>query len=131
MEDTGERRTEKRLNYCWPVWFAENFDDVLIQGQMADVSSRGAAFTCYADETCPYPGQYITARFSVPCYGPDESFDMANFTRSGRISRVDSLNPFLRRIAIEFAQPLPFRPGEQSEKKTEQVALETLQTTAV
>jgi hypothetical protein len=111
--DNCERRTEQRLRYYWPVWFAENPDHALSQGQMVDISSRGAAFTCYADEGCPYPGQYITARFSVPQYGPDDSFDMANFTRSGHVCRVDQVNPFLRRIAVQFAEPLPFKPGEQ------------------
>jgi len=81
---------------------------------MVDVSSAGAAFTCHADEGCPYPGQHLTARFSVPCFGLDESFDMANFIRSGRICRVDNVNDFLCRVAIQFAEPLPFKPGEQA-----------------
>ncbi len=94
MDKTDERRTEQRLRYYWPVWFAENFDDTLAQGQMVDVSSRGAAFTCYSHDGCPYPGQNITARFSVPHYGPDDSFDMANFTRSAHVCRVENVNSF-------------------------------------
>ena len=39
MENTLERRREKRLRYNWPVWFAEDFNAVLSQGQMVDVSS--------------------------------------------------------------------------------------------
>jgi hypothetical protein len=109
-----ERRTEQRLRYYWPIWFAEDPNDILAQGQMVDVSSRGAAFTCYANDGCPYPGQHITARFSVPRYGPDDSFDMANFTRSAHVCRVDNVNSFLRRIAVQFAEPLPFKPGEQN-----------------
>lgn len=89
---------------------------------MADISSKGAAFTCYADETCPSPGQYITARFSVPHYQPEEAFDMADFTRSGHICRVDSVNNYLRRVAIQFAEPLPFKPGEQAEAEAESAA---------
>lgn len=81
---------------------------------MVDISSRAAAFTCYADESCPYLGQQITARFSVPRYGADDSFDMEDFTRAGHVCRIDSVNSFLRRIALQFADPLPFRPGEQS-----------------
>ena len=69
MDKTDERRTEQRLRYYWPIWYAENFDETLAQGQMVDISSRGAAFTCYANNDCPYPGQHITARFSVPQYG--------------------------------------------------------------
>ena len=78
MEDNSERRTEQRLRYYWPVWFAENPDHHLTQGQMVDVSSRGAAFTCYADQECPHIGQHITTRFSVPRYGCDESFDITD-----------------------------------------------------
>ena len=114
MDTESERRTEQRLRYYWPVWFAEDFGDALSQGQMVDVSSRGAAFTCHANDGCPYPGQHITARFSVPHYGPDESFDMANFTRSAHVCRVENVNSFLRRIAVQFAAPLPFKPGEQN-----------------
>jgi hypothetical protein len=113
MDENSERRREPRLRYHWPVWFAEDFDETLAQGQMVDVSSTGAAFTCYADEQCPYPGQHVTARFSVPCFASDESFDMANFVRPGRICRVDDVSSFLRRVAIQFAEPLSFKPGEQ------------------
>jgi hypothetical protein len=83
------------------------------QGQMVDVSSTGASFTCYADYHCPYIGQEITARFSVPKYGWDESFDMADFTRSAHVCRIDNINPFMRRIAVQFSSPLSFKPGEQ------------------
>ena len=65
MEDYSERRSEQRLRYYWPIWFAENFDGTLTQGQMVDVSSKGAAFTCYADNDCPYPGQHMMTRFSI------------------------------------------------------------------
>ena len=119
MGDTSDRRTEQRLRYYWPIWFAEDFDEELSQGQMIDISSRAAAFTCHADGSCPYIGQDITARFSVPRYGPDDCFDMANFDRSGQISRIDEVNNFLRRVVVQFAEPLPFRPGEQAESGNE------------
>jgi hypothetical protein len=113
MGKNNERRKEQRLRYHWPIWFAENFNDALSQGQMVDISSAAAAFTCHADENWPYIGQRITTRFSVPRFWEGEAFDMASFTRSARICRVDDANGFLRRIAIQFAEPLPFRPGEQ------------------
>ncbi len=113
MNIANERRSEKRLHYYWPIWFAEDVNDELAQGQMLDVCSEGAAFTCYDDGSCPYQGQTITARFSVPQFGRDDSFDMANFTRPAQVSRVDVVNDFVRRVAIQFAQPLPFKPGEQ------------------
>jgi hypothetical protein len=114
MMKSSERRTERRLAYHWAIWFAEDFGGELAQGQMADLSSRAAAFTCYADERCPFPGQYLTARFSIPRYGPDESFDMVDFIRSGHVCRVDGVNHALRRIVLQFAEPLPFHPGEQT-----------------
>jgi len=116
MNTTGEHRIERRLCYNWPVWFAEDFNGELSQGQMTDLSSRGAAFTCYADERCPRPGQHVTARFSIPQYGPDDSFNVVDFVRSGHVCRVDGVNNALRRIAIQFSEPLPFRPGEQSSR---------------
>jgi hypothetical protein len=118
MSDGQNRRREERLRYHWPIWFAEDFAGDLTQGQMADVSSGGAAFTYYSDGPCLRPGQQVTARFSVPRYGNDDSFDMVDFVRSGSVCRVESVNDVLRRAAICFAEPLPFRPGEQDEKET-------------
>jgi len=117
MAEFDERRREQRLRYHWPVWFAEDFGGELTQGQMVDVSSGGAAFTCYADHGCPYPGQEITARFSIPRFEEGEAFDMASYMRSGRVCRVDELNPFLRRVAVQFAEALPFKPGEQTDSE--------------
>jgi hypothetical protein len=125
MDENRDRRTEQRLRYYWPIWYAENVDYTLSQGQMVDICSKGAAFTCYAHEDCPYPGQHITARFSVPRYGDDGSFDMANFTRWGYVCRVDNVNSFLRRVAVQFGDPLPFKPGEQAYSQS--VAAQTLE----
>ncbi len=119
MDINNERRREQRLRYHWPVWFAEDFNESLSQGQMVDVSSAGAAFTCHADEHCPYVGQHLTTRFSVPRFWPGEAFDMANFTRSGRICRVDDVNQLSRRVAMQFAEPLPFKPGEQANSESD------------
>ena len=116
MDTTTERRSEQRLRYHWPIWFAEDFNRELSQGQMADISSTAAAFTCHADNSHPYPGQHLTARFSVPQYGPNDSFDLADFTRFGHIYRVDHVNNYISRVVIRFAEPLTFKPGEQSHR---------------
>ena len=117
-KQTAERRREKRLNYHWPVWFAEDFGDVLSQGQMFDLSSGGVAFTCYSD-TCPSKGQYITTRFSIPRYGEDNSFDLENCIRSGFVCRIEDVNPYMKKVALQFAEPLNFKPGEQEEKESD------------
>ena len=123
MAETEERRREKRLQYNWPVWFAANFDGELSQGQMMDISSGGAAFTCYSDR-CPHGEQKITTRFSVPLYDEENSFDLENFIRDGRICRIDEISPYIRKVAIQFAEPLPFKPAEmdsmlESDKQAE------------
>ena len=120
MESNSERRTERRLRYHWPIWYAEDFNDVLFQGQLVDISSSGAAFTCGADDSCPFEGQQITARFSIPCFGPDKSFDMSSYTRTASVCRIDTMNSFVRRVALQFAEPLPFRPGEQERNEADQ-----------
>lgn len=114
---TAENRGESRLRYNWPIWFAENYDDILSQGQMVDICSGGAAFTCYADK-CPYVGQEVTTRFSVPSHGVDDPFAMENFVKNGSICRIDEISPHVRRVAVQFAEPLPFKPGEISEDDT-------------
>lgn len=116
MNQQQERRHESRFRYHWPVWFSPepHYGDVA-QGQMVDITSRAAAFTCYADHQCPYPSQHLATRFSVPRYEMDGSFDMADFVRTGHVHRVDSLSDHLRRIVIHFHDPLPFCPGEQDE----------------
>ena len=116
MEENNDRRREQRLRYYWPIWFAEDVNSTLLQGQMVDISSRAAAFTCYASDGCPNYGQHLTARFSVPRYGSEGSFDMANFTRSGYVYRIDNVNSYLRRVVVQFTEPLPFKPGEQEAK---------------
>jgi len=118
MDTNSERRREQRLRYHWPVWFAEDFNESLSQGQMVDVCSTAAAFTYRKDEHYPYIGQHLTARFSIPRFQPGEAFDMANFTRSGRICRVDDINSFCRRVVVQFASPLPFKPGEQADSES-------------
>ena len=112
---SDERRIEQRLRYHWPIWFAEDFNETLVQGQIVDISSSGAAFTCHNDDTCPYDGQEVTARFSIPRFADDDAFDMASFTRVGKVCRVEDSGKFLRRVAIQFADPLPFKPGEQAD----------------
>jgi hypothetical protein len=119
MDSKRERRIERRLCYQWPIWFVEDFDEILSQGQMVDISSVSASFTCRADVNCPYLGQRVTSRFSVPRFGSDESFEMASFTRTGSVCRVDEVSAFLRRIAVQFAEPLPFRPGEQAASESD------------
>jgi len=78
---------------------------------MFDISSESATFTCYNDK-CPAEGDFITTRFCVPKYGSDDSFDMEHFVRRGRVFRIDNMSAFVRKVALEFSEKLPFKPGE-------------------
>jgi hypothetical protein len=98
-------------------------------GRTIDVSSEGMAFICHADKNCPQPGQEITARFSVPRFGPEGRVNQVVFTQDGRACRVDEVNSLLRRVAIQFAKPLFFKPGEQG--ISDSVAQEKLEAVSV
>ena len=125
MSSPDDRRTEKRLKYNWPVWFADDFNDSLCQGQMVDICSSGGAFTCYADR-CPKLGQKLSARFSVPRFGEDNSFELENFIRDAYVSRVDEVSAFVRRVAVKFSDPLDFKPGEMTDDTEALAADDTL-----
>jgi len=49
---------------------------------------------------------------------------MANFIRHGKICRVEELSPFVRRVAVQFADPLPFKPAD-SEKMDNVMAVDS------
>jgi hypothetical protein len=108
MDKTKERRREARLRYQLPVWFAEDFDKTVSQGVMVDISNSGMAFTCRADENCPYIGQQLKTRFTIPCSGTNDSSDMKSFTRIGHVCRVDKITDDRCRVAIQFDEAPPF-----------------------
>jgi len=116
----NDRRSEQRLPYCYPVWFAKDpdkpfkdFKKTFSQGRMVDVSSCGMAFTCNAYENRLSPGIKLTSRFSVPRVNPDNSLDTISFNRIGHICRIERINSVLDRVAVSFNESLPFRPAEQ------------------
>lgn len=108
MDKTRERRRGERLHYQLPVWFAEDFNETVSQGVMVDISSRGMALSCNANENCPYQGQQLTTRFSIPRFGTRDCSNMKSFTRTGRVCRVDNISSNLCRVAIQFDEPPPF-----------------------
>jgi len=110
-----------RLHCPWLVQFAKNVKEMLSQGRMVDVSSGGLAFICYANKSCPTLGKLITLRFSVPRFDSDKCFDTESYNRIGRVCRVYEENNYLRRIAVQFAKPLPFKPGEQPISKHDRI----------
>lgn len=115
MDKGNYKRTETRLNHQWPVWFAEDFKETVSEGLMVDVSSGGLAFRCDAGENCPRVGQEIITRFSIPRSAEaDDRSAMTSLTRTGRVLRVEQVNPFLRQVAIQFHEPLSLKPGEQA-----------------
>jgi len=113
MGKAREQRAEKRLRYRWHARFASNPRQKPLSGQMIDVSSNGMAILYHADENCPGPNQSITTNFGVPYFDSGDSFDTVYFNRVGRVCRIDNLTSKVNRIAIQFAEPLFFKPGEQ------------------
>ncbi len=114
MENTDERRAEQRLRYRWPVRFAGSTTEKHLSGQMFDVCSRGMAFLCHPDQSSIHQGQQVTADFGIPHFDSNNSLDAVFFSRIGRVCRIDNLSEQVCRIAIQFAEPLFFKPGEQN-----------------
>jgi hypothetical protein len=114
MEKAKEQRAEKRLRYRWHARFALKPKQKPLSGQMVDVSSKGMALLYHNDENCPHPNQSITTNFGVPYFDSGDSFDTVFFNRTGRVCRIDNLTSKVNRIAIQFAEPLFFKPGEQN-----------------
>ena len=110
MTETIERRKEKRLYCRWPIWCAEGFGKTLYHGEMLNISSEGVAFTCQIDKNFPQPGQQLTIQFSVPRLGSEDASDMTIFTRISRVRRIDAMDKTLNSIAVQFDEPLPFKP---------------------
>ncbi len=123
MTGFNERRNEARLRYHWPVWFTQEHHDDVDQGQMVDVSSVAAAFTCPNTYQGPYPYQQIKTRFSIPLIGPDDSFEMRDFIRDATVKRVEQISHNLHRVVVAFHEPLPVRPGEQETHEVEMMAV--------
>ena len=113
MDEMKNKRIEERLSYKWPVIFAEDFTESVSEGVMIDISSGGLAFICRTDD-CPKLGQQLAARFSIPRADEDELSTMTSFTRICRVLRIEKINASLRRIAIQFDEPLTLKPCEQA-----------------
>jgi hypothetical protein len=119
MGTVKEQRSEKRLRYRWHARFASNPKQKPLSGQMVDISSKGMALLYHNDDSCPGQDQLITTNFGVPHFGSGGSFDTVFFNRVGRVCRIDNLTGKVNRIAIQFAEPLFFKPGEQDISDTD------------
>jgi hypothetical protein len=118
-----ERRREERLKIAGSVYFDTDKKEKTLQGQMVDVSSGGMAFMCLNKPSCTEPGRQITARFTVPFFTPDGIFARRKFTRKAKICRSGAAGNNLRQVAVQFAEPLPFKPAEQSQPTDTNITL--------
>lgn len=125
--DTGgdfrERRREPRLKLNGNIWINQEGNDSALQGQLVDISSGGMAFTCYNKKGIPDCGQQITARFSVPFFTAQGDVESRRFTRTAKVCRIGSANSYLKRVAVQFAEPLPFKPAEQNQLSDAEVTV--------
>ncbi|MBN1786770.1 MAG: PilZ domain-containing protein [Sedimentisphaerales bacterium] len=112
--DFKERRREERLKLTGPLWFTPQGRDSALQGQLVDVSSGGMAFNCYKNG-CPATGNQITARFTVPWFSPQGNVQNRKFTRTAKVCRIGGGDSQLKRVAVQFDEPLPFKPAEQNQ----------------
>lgn len=122
-EKAKGQRAEQRLRYRWHVRFARSVNGKISPGQIVDVSSRGLAMLCHADKHCPRQNHLVSIDFAVPHFGLTDALDIVFSKRIGRVCRVDNLSNMVNRIAVQFAEPLFFKPGEQniSESDAQQI----------
>ncbi len=116
LKQTGfhERRREQRLYYRRPMWYFHTLNKIRHKGRMVDISSNGMGFTCSITAQNPLAArQTISTRLDVPLFGKDGNYDMVRFDRDGQICRVEKVNNSTHRVALQFSQPLPFKPAEQ------------------
>jgi hypothetical protein len=114
LTNYDERRKEPRLYYRRPLWFTHNYNNKeLAQGVMCDVSSGGLSFTCCCENEKPVPGGQIVTRFEVPRCS-DGLTSQLKFDRASRICGVSQVDNHLHRIAVQFANPLLFKPAQQT-----------------
>lgn len=111
--DFRERRREERLKLSGQIWFNSEGNNKAVRGQMVDVCSGGLAFTCANTGSTVNSGQQIATRFSIPFFVSDGVIQERKFARMAKICRVGNENAYLKRIAVQFLEPLPFKPAEQ------------------
>ena len=110
----NERRREQRIYYIRQMRYFKSLNKSRQKVQKVDISSNGKGFTCsMSNQNLLAARQKITTRLDVPLFCKDGSYDMVRFDRTGQIRRVEKLNNSIHRIALEFTQPLPFKPAEQ------------------
>ena len=114
MEEPQNKRAEERLRYQWPVLFAKDFTEAVSEGVMTDVSSGGISFLCKSDENCPQVGQELALRFSIPCSGEEDPFDMTSLTRTGRVLRVEIHSSTYSQVVMQFNEPLTLKPCQKA-----------------
>jgi hypothetical protein len=115
MEKIAEQRSEQRLLYRWPVRFTFPGADIEEShpAQIFDASSRAMSFLCDSEDQCPGQGQQLTLSFSAPYFNHSSSFDTVLFERKCLVRRVDQIADRVNRVAVDFNEPLFFKPGEQ------------------
>jgi len=118
MKRVSNERKERRLRYQWTVLFSVDSSQIVSEGQMVDVASGGLAFRCGIGDHCPRTGQKILTHFSIPSSEVDDSSSMMSLTRTGRVLRVETINPSLRHIAVQFDEPLSIKPSEEAKSKS-------------
>ncbi len=123
--DFRERRSQQRLKLKGNIWINQEGSDKTLQGQLVDISSIGMAFVCHNKKGIPDYGQQITARFTVPFFTPQGDVQNRRFIRTAKVCRISSANSYLKRIAVQFAEPLPFKPAEQNQVSDADVAVLT------
>ncbi len=107
MNATQEKRTNDRIKFSWPLWFAYEGNDEVFRGQIQDLNQQHVSFTV-DQHVCPHVGQHIMTRFSYP-RSEEDQFDMDSYLHWGEVIRVDCVDWNHRRVAMRLHEQVKLK----------------------
>ncbi len=108
-----DRRSEPRLNYSWDsqIYSEETRGGRL--GRMVDLNSKGAAFLVSSDMNLSLGGK-IEMGIMYPRV-VNGNFDIVHDHLEGEVVRNDWYNPEMKRLVVEFREPMENKPAVGNE----------------
>ena len=108
MSTHNDRRSEVRIRFSWPLWFAFDNHPTMHRAQILDMNQHAVSFLC--DGNTPVPGQHVNTRFSYPQVG-NEGFEMGSYWHWGQIQRVKELHGGRKHVVMTLDAPLETHPA--------------------
>lgn len=109
----AEKRAEPRLRFCWDT---QIFCDANPRGRnarMVDLNSRCAAILL-ENEHPVHAGSHLELGLMYP-HVRDGEFEIEHTHRYGTVYRCEHYNETLKRVVVQFDEPLPDLPAVEND----------------